>query len=919
MDFRLLGAVEARTGDAVVDLGPSVRRAVLAVLLLDAGRPVPIETLIDRLWQDRPPERARDTLYSYLSRLRAVLSPIPGAAVERRSGGYAITVDPARVDLHRFRDLVSKAAGAVDDAEAAGHLEAALALWRGEPLTGVDLPWFERLRTGLLAERFAAEREYTDVVLRLGRHAAVLPGLQSRAEEYPLDERLAGQLMLALHRCGRSSEALERYGRLRQSLVEQLGCEPGAAVAELHRRILADDPSLVVGTGPVPVAGPVPRQLPVPPRGFCGRAAQLATLDDHREGVAVVTGPGGIGKTWLVRQWAQLRRAEFPDGQLYADLRGFDPVEAPRPGTVVLRGFLVALGVRPDAVPADPEEQAGLYRSLLSGKRFLVVLDNVRDSEQAKRLLGPPGCTTLLTSRRELPGLLAAHGARRLALPPFSRDEAAAALVEQLGGPRLAAEPQAVTELLDHCAGLPLALGILAVRADRYPESGLAGLAEELRDTAGRLDGLETGDLSASLRAVLAASEASLDDPAARAFALLGLVPGEDLGAAAVASLLAVPKPRARRVIAQLADTHLVEEHRPGRYRMHDLTRLYAAELAAGLPEADRRSGQRRLVDHYLHTANSAARAIHPDGAPIELAAPAAGTACAPPRGRGEAMAWYETEAANLAAIHNFARDLGWHEAVWQLAWCRDPYLDRTAQAVEGLRGWRLAATAAGRLPDPWLRQTAHRRTGTFLARLDRHAEAAAELDSALRLAERDGDPMELAKILNPLGFNLSRSGDHRRALAFRSRALAEYRKLGYREGEAAMLSALGWERVQLGDWARAREHAEAALVVLHDDPASDVVKDAQLVLGRVALGEGRAAQARELLATALSHPRCAGTYEEPDILAYLGRAEQTLGRRAEARDRWQRAARLYRRHSRFAEADRVEAELAGSDRVLVA
>ncbi len=329
--------------------------------------------------------------------------------------------------------------------------------------------------------------------------------------------------------------------------------------------------------------------MPAPPRTFVGRLAELAELSSPAALCAIV-GPGGIGKTWIAQRWAYEQRARYPDGQLYIDLRGFDPAGPPVSPAVAVRRFLDSLGVAPEAIPADLDAQAALYRSLVADRRLLIVLDNARDSAHVAPLLpGAAACTVLVTSRNQLVGLVTAHGARPLALGLLSDEEARQLLVGHLGGPRVAAEPAAVDALLRHCAGLPLALGIVAARAAVHPGTPLAALALELDEAATRLDALDAGELAVNLRAVLSCSIESLTPPAGRLFALLGLVPGPQSGSPSAASLAGLPVPATRVLLRQLTAAHLVAEPEPGRFRMHDLLRLYAAEQAATLDEDPRR------------------------------------------------------------------------------------------------------------------------------------------------------------------------------------------------------------------------------------------------------------------------------------------------------------------------------------------
>ncbi len=471
MRIRLLGDVAAHiNGDAALDLGHDRQRCVLAALLVEPGRPVPADVLLDRVWGDQLPRNPRDALYSYVSRLRQALAR-GGSTVIRHRGGYQVEIDPLVIDLHLFDHLVGQARAATDERCSYERLDEALSLWTGDAFGALDTPWLNAAREELNRRRRTAELDRDELALRLGRHAAVVDGLLTRADREPFDERLAEQALLALYRCGRPAEALARYDRLRRALAEHLGTEPGVALRQLYQRMVQSDPTLIADDAS-PVQR-VPHQLPAPPVGFIGRDRHLADLttalpptDGAGLSIAAVTGVGGLGKTWLALHWAQRHREQFPDGQLYANLRGFDPSGDPVEPADAIRSFLAALGVTTSALPSDPDGQAALFRSLSAGRRLLLVLDNARDSAQVVPLLpGTPTTAVLVTSRRRLTGLVSAHGARSIELDLMTRHEATQLLRTRAGAARVSAEPGAFDALVPLCAGLPLALGIVAARA----------------------------------------------------------------------------------------------------------------------------------------------------------------------------------------------------------------------------------------------------------------------------------------------------------------------------------------------------------------------------------------------------------------------------------------------------------------------
>ncbi|MEV8441076.1 BTAD domain-containing putative transcriptional regulator [Actinosynnema sp. NPDC051121] len=481
--LRLLGEVAAEVDGRPVDLGAPRQRCVLAALAVDVGRAVPVDRLVERVWGAEVARRARATLHSYISRLRRALADADGVAIVRRSGGYALVADATEsvVDLHRFRHLCGRAR----DDGAVRSLTEALALWRGEALTGLAGEWVQAVRDRLRLERAAAEADLVDARLRAGEGAELVAELSARAARHPLDERVAGQYLLALHRAGRTPDALAHFRRVRTRLVEELGTEPGVALRELHRRILATDPALV--TTAARAAAVVPRQLPAAPRPFVGRRAELDRLDATcvaaAVGLSAIVGSAGIGKTWLALHWAHRRLDRFPDGQLFVDLGGFGVDGPPMDPAVAVRGFLDALGV--DRQPTDPHARAALFRSLVAGRRMLLVLDNAVDTAQVTPLLpGGGSCAVVVTSRNSLPGLIVGHGAAHVPLDVLSSGEAHALLAERLGAVRVREEPAAVEELVGLCGGFPLALGITAGHACTRPRLPLSALAAELRTTA---------------------------------------------------------------------------------------------------------------------------------------------------------------------------------------------------------------------------------------------------------------------------------------------------------------------------------------------------------------------------------------------------------------------------------------------------
>lgn len=916
VEIRLLGAVAAVVDGVVVDLGPARQRCVLAALAVDAGRVVSVDRLVDRVWGDQAPPQARKTLLNYLARLRRalVLAGVGDAVIRRRPGGYAVELEPPGTDLHRFRALCSRAR-AETGRNRARSLEEASGLWQAEALTGLAGDWAGAERDRLHRERLDAARDLTDALLELGHGEDLVPGLAVRAAEDPLDERTAGQYLLALHRAGRTADALAHYRRLRERLVADLGTDPAAALQDVHRRILAADPALaVVAEAPAP-----PRQLPAVPASFVGRAHELECLDAAlaaprpRGSVAVVAiaGAGGIGKTWLALHWARRRLDRFPDGQLFVDLRGFGPDEPMLPA-VAVRGFLTALGVGPAAMPVDGHAQAALFRSLVAGKRMLIVLDNAADAAQAAPLLpGGASCTVLVTSRNRLPGLLTGYDARHLPLDVLSGAESRALLAAKLGAARTAAEPGVAAALAGLCGGFPLALAIVAGHAQTRPRLRLAALAADLRDHG--LKALDSGDAVASLPTVLSWSHRSLTPGQVTLFALLGLAPGAGTDLPGAASLAGAPPDDTRTLLRALEQASLVEQDADGRYTMHDLVRRHAAETAETVPARSRTAALRRIVDFCLHTAHAADRLLNPHTPLVRLGPPAPGTQAHPLPDVPTALAWLDGEHPTLLAAQRIAAAHGWHAVVWQLAWTLTTYHQRRGLRHEAFAVWRAALDAAEHLPDPTARIRARRLFGHSCSRLNRHDTAVDHLQRALTEAEQHDDRVEAAHTHQVLTRVLGSRGEHRRALGHAEQALAAFRALGFPVWEAESLNAAAWCAVLTGDTDAARIRSEAALTLFRQHRAREGEASTLYSSGFIAHAGGRHRQAIHCYRQALTLLRELGsTYGAAEAADHLGQSYEALGEVEQARSAWREARTLYRELERPDAADQVDRRLAG-------
>jgi DNA-binding SARP family transcriptional activator/tetratricopeptide (TPR) repeat protein len=912
--FSVLGPVEARDEGRAVDLGPARQRHVLAGMLIDANHVVPLDELVTRVWGEDAPLRAARTLQSYLSRLRPVLSAA-GVAIGHRSGGYVVEVAEESVDLHRFRRLAADARDAADDATATALLREALVAWRGSPLAGLDTPWATRTRELLQAEKLAAELDFNDVRLRRGEHATILAELAARAEEHPLDERLARQLLLALYRSGRQATALQRYEEIRLRLADELGADPGPDLQQLHQQILTAAPELRAD-GARTSAAPVPRQLPAPPAVFTGRADELAALDaalvrEEHGGrpvaISAVGGSGGIGKTSLALRWSHRNLDRFPDGQLYVNLRGFDDGEPVSPA-VALRGFLDALGVEPEAVPQDLDAQAALYRSSVAGKRMLVLLDSARDTGQVVPLLpGSPACTVIVTSRLQLGGLVARQGARPLMLDVLPDPDARELLAGHLGGARLDRDPDATARILRYCAGLPLALAIVAARAGTRPAFPLAGVADELHDAA--LDALDAGDAGADLRAVFSWSYHALSGAAARLFRHLGVHPGPDISTAAAASLTGVGTRDARPLLAELTRASLLTEHRPGRFVLHDLLRAYASELSRD-DDAARHDALRRVLDHYLQTAYTAIGLLTPTRVRIAVDAPGPGVTPEPIADLAHAAAWFAVERpVVLAAVRHAAR-AGLDTHCWQLNWSIGPYLDQHAYWSDYASACHTALAAVRRLGSREAQALVHRAHARASTHLGEHADARAHLERAMDLHHELGDRNGAGSVHMGLGRLLDEQGRSAEALPHTEKALELYRATGHRAGQVHALSALGWCHARVGGYQEALTSCAEALRVA-DEVDGVPVTGLWLTLGYTHHRLGEHSRAVDAYRRALAAGRSVrDIIAETEALDGLGDVYRAAGDLASARASWTEALAVHQAGGRPGDADGIRRKL---------
>lgn len=619
LQIRVLGILSVRVDGMSVSFGSEPRRILLGMLALSPRVPVSIESLVEQVYGRRPPSKAGELVRSQVSRLRRKLQSSQSPArtsdvLVSAGGGYMLTADHSQLDHLAFERLVSRArrdrdAGRLE--EAFTVYQQAIGLWRGQTLEDLPMLQVQSAVAALNRHQEMAILEYAATACALNRHDEVLPVLYRLIETNPLHEPAHARLMVALAGSGQQAAALHVFMGLRDRLASELGLDPGPDLRDLHQALLRGELDGVSSVPDLPLAParqtivaarPVPTQLPAAPYGFVGRAESVARLDatltDDQQSTAItsvaMSGTAGVGKSALAVHWARRVVEQFPDGHLYANLGGFGPDPEPVPPGDVLPGFIEALGGRPERVPAGLADRAGAYRSLLAGKRVLVVLDNARDADQVRPLLpGSPGCHVVVTSRDPLLGLVATEAAHPLKLDLLTPSEARAMLSRRLGADRLAAEPQATEELIACCARLPLALAVVGARAAINPTQSLAALAAQL--AGGRiLDALHDDDPSTDLRTVFSWSYRTLGSRAARLFAALGTRGRTEADLAAVTAIAGEAPDHVRRSLDELVRAHLVTETSPRRYGMHTLLHAYAEEMAAMLgPGPDGRCVER--------------------------------------------------------------------------------------------------------------------------------------------------------------------------------------------------------------------------------------------------------------------------------------------------------------------------------------
>jgi DNA-binding SARP family transcriptional activator/tetratricopeptide (TPR) repeat protein len=814
---RLLGPVDVTVAGLPRRVAGRRPKAALAVLALAAGEVVGTDQLIDVVWDGRPPATALNTLQRHMSYLRGVLDRRD--AVVARASGYLLDDE---TDVQAAVRLIELAGRSADPVERLPHLRGALALWRGRPLADVSgLSWLDGEAERLTSLREDTVQAVIDARLELGEHAELVPELRELTRRHPYREQLHRQLMLALHRSGQPDAARAVFDGLARTLADELGIDPGPGIREVAAALGGSPSTVAAQMSTVDKSGP--RQLPIDIAGFAGREHPLHELDalvrTGAAAVAAISGTAGAGKTALAVHWAHSVADRFPDGQLYVNLRGFDPVSAPMEPAEAVGGFLDALGVGADQMPQTLDAQVALYRSLTADRRILVVLDNAVDSAQVRPLL-PASVVgaVVVTSRAVLTGLVAAEGAVPVNLDLLTTDEARELLQHRLGKDRVSAEAEAVDDVIERCAHLPLALAVVAAQAGTEPHRSLAALAAELRDSPSALEALTAGDPATDVAGVFSWSYRRLTPAAARLFRLLGLHPGPSVNVAAAASLAGLPVPRVRALLTELTQANLLTEHRLGRFSFHDLLCGYAAGQAQRLDsEAQRRFARQRLLDHFVHTVYAINLRLYPHRNPPAPPPPESGVTLPRLDSDAEALDWLIVERGVLVAAIEQAVALGFHQHTWHLAWNLQSFFNRRAQGPEWVATARAALAAAERLDDAHLRGQAHRNLALASGRVDRLDDAYTQLRLALALAVEVGDLAGQAHTLHHLGLTRQRQRRYAEAQEYAQQAIALYRETGHRRGEAHALNGYGWYSALLGQYEMALAACEEALALLEE------------------------------------------------------------------------------------------------------
>jgi DNA-binding SARP family transcriptional activator len=904
-EFRILGPLEVLAGPRRLELGGARQRVVLAMLLLGANRAVSVGRLERAIYGEELPPTSRAQAMITVSALRRLLAGHgDDATISSRPQGYVLQIGDGRLDSLQFAALVAAARAARDASEhglAVANYREALRLWRGPALEGIDSLVVRAAATQLDEQRMAAIEERLELELGLGRHHEVIGDLFALAAEFPLRERLRGQLMLALYRSGRTAEALGVYRGVRQMMIDELGIEPGRELQRLQHAILASDPAIDPPAGPVTVphlTRQVPRLLPADIADFTGRAEQVSQIreqltvtaaDNSRRAVPVVviTGQGGVGKTSLAVHAAHGLAGRFADGQLFADLHGAGA--QPADPAHVLERFLRALGVPGPQIPESQEERAEAYRNLLAGRQVLVVLDDAATESQVRPLLpGSGSAAVLLTSRRALAGLA---GAARIRLDVFEVGQSVELLGRIAGTSRIQAERDAAAKVTEQCGHLPLALRIAGGRLAVRPHWDVRQLAERLADQARRLDELELGELG--VRASISLSYDAASPAARRLLRRLALLEAPVFSGWVSAPLLDEQPPDADDVLDELVSARLIEPTGAGpgsvgQYRFHDLIRLFARErLAAEEPAAEQRAALERALGCLLFLSETARGPLRSSYAAMESKAPRwplpealTGLLVSDP------IAWFERERAALVAGVVHAADASMVELSWSVVLAAESFLESRSHLDDWQYATETALAAARRAGDVRGQAAMLLSRGSIAEVRGQLAAARRDFDAAGRLF-RDADDdhgfalaIRLTALIDRITGRLDAAAD-----GF-EQALATLRTTGDQWAIAYVLQQMARVRLESGDPAAARKLLTEALQLTEAGVSNRVSAQVLYAVGEVQLQTGQLTDAADTFARALAQVRTLGDQlGEANVLCGIGLAATRQGQHDRARD----------------------------------
>ncbi|PSM45335.1 AfsR family transcriptional regulator [Streptomyces dioscori] len=921
-------------------MGPPKQRSLLALLLVQSDRPVPLHRIVDALWEEEPPEHAVNVVHRHVGSLRRLLEPELTSRTEARvlvraADGYRLNTEDGALDLLRFRrlrDAAQTASAAGRPAEATGLFVRALSLWLGRTAEGLPRTAYSHaVFAGVDAEYLHAARDAADAALAGGDTSRVLPLVRRAAESEPLNECLQARLVLVLAAEGLAAQALDHYQVVRSRLTSELGVDPGSELREAQIRVLrgtvvptrtsrSGDPKAPDISGELspggsrvtsPGAGPGdgrrtatgvrPAQLPADLHAFTGRRAELDWMRDllPADGgtpaavvISAIGGAPGVGKTTLALHWAHRNTRHFPDGQLYVNLRGYDPAGVALTPTAAICYFLDALGVPAEDIPPSLDGQAALYRSMLAGRRVLVVLDNARSAEQVRPLLpGTPTCVTVITSREQLHGLVAANGARSLRLDILTVTESIEFMSKRLGASRVAADRQAAIGIAEQCGRLPLALAIVCARAEGHPSAPLADIAAELAESRDDLGVFAVGDPATDPRSVFSWSYRTLTPEAAGLFRLLWMCPPHGVSVQAVASLAGLTTAQTRPVLSELTRASLWTEPAPGLYGSHELLRTFSQELSlAEDPSEAREDARRRLFDHYLHSARGAATQLYTHREPLPLPDAAPGTQVLSFTDTDRAAKWLLREMPALEAVITRDSGHGTGAHAWRMAATLELVLDRRGRREEQIELHTTALAGAQRLGETLGEAHMHRVLGFAHVRTNDHARGAAHLERALELFTDLGDVPFTALTHRYLAFLANVRQDHREALAQYKIACALYTRTRAYVGIASVTNEVAWTRLLLHEYEEALGDCRRAVRIANRSGNRNIEAAAWDTMGVAHHRLGQHDEALEAFDHALAHYRALNDASLiADTLVHRGEALAVTSPQ-EARRAWNEA-----------------------------